>query len=72
MPSVPAGKAAVVMAIVVAMSRVKPFEPCCPPASVTCTVTLYVPALKGVPEMVPVVVPKPTPAGNMPEAIDQV
>ena len=41
-------------------------------ASVTCTVKLDVPAADGVPEMTPVLLLILSPAGKLPEEIDQV
>jgi len=40
--------------------------------STTLSVKLYVPAYVGVPEMVPVVAANVSPAGNLPDGIDQV
>jgi hypothetical protein len=42
------------------------------PLSVTVAVKLYVPLVEGVPEMMPVVAARVSPAGRLPEVIDQV
>ncbi len=44
----------------------------CPVASVTCMVTVYVPAVDGVPEIIPELVARLSPGGSEPDAMDQV
>ena len=56
---------------VAAIAKLKAFVAIPPSASVSWMVTLYTPAVDGVPETVPVLVPSPTPVGNVPEAIAQ-
>ena len=62
----------VVMDSVAAMTKESAFDASCPPVSIACTVTVYVPAVDGVPEIVPVFVPRPRPVGSNPLVIDQV
>jgi hypothetical protein len=62
----------VVMDSVAAITKESAFDANCPPVSIACTVTLYVPAVDGVPEIVPVLVPRPRPVGSNPLVIDQV
>jgi hypothetical protein len=54
------------------MTRLNTFKACSPVASFTAIVTLYVPAVDGVPEIVAVATPRPRPVGSNPDAIDQV
>ena len=42
------------------------------PASVTVAVKLYVPLVVGVPEIKPVLAPRASPVGRLPEVMDQV
>ena len=53
-PAVALGMLVVVIDSVAAMTKESAFDAICPALSIACTVTLYVPALDGVPEIMPV------------------
>jgi hypothetical protein len=70
-PIVPLARLAVVIVSAAMMTKFRLTEAVFPVLSVACTATLYDPAVDGVPEIVPVLVPKLSPCGSWPEVIDQ-
>ena len=76
-PTVPAGRAVVVIErgpeqlVQTAIARVSSVVAWYPAASVAFTVTLYDPAVAGVPEIVPELLASESPEGNWPDAMDQ-